>query len=102
MDYLHDPHPSELEEVLSSARLAGAETTTDPLYREIRRHMNPVVVDIDTVAEVDTNQGQRRRSQHQPKPTSPNRREHRQRLATKNKGGGQPPYESRTATLVVV
>ena len=64
MDYLHDPHPSELEDIFSSARLPGAETTTDPLYREIRRHMNPVVVDIDTVAEVDTNPNQRRRSQH--------------------------------------
>ena len=64
MDNLHDPHPSELEEVLSSARLAGAETTTDPLYREIRRHMNTVVVDIDTVAKVNTNPSQRRRSQH--------------------------------------
>ena len=62
MDYLHDPHPSELEEVLSSARLAGAETTTDPLYREIRRHMNTVVVDIDTVAKVNTNPSQRRRT----------------------------------------
>ena len=62
MDYLHDPHPSELEEVLSSARLAGAETTTDPLYREIRRHMNTVVVDIDTVAKVNTNPSQLRRT----------------------------------------
>ena len=64
MDYLHDPHPSELEEVLSSARLAGAETTTDPLSRETRRHMNTVVVDIDTVAKVNTNPSQRRRRQH--------------------------------------
>ena len=53
MDYLHDTHPSELEDIFSSARLVGAETTTDLLYREIRRHMNPVVVDIDTVAEVN-------------------------------------------------
>ncbi len=64
MDYLHDTHPSELEDIFSSARLVGAETTTDLLYREIRRHMNPVVVDIDTVAEVNTNPSQRRRSQH--------------------------------------
>ena len=93
MDYLHDPHPSELEEVLSSARLAGAETTTDPLYREIRRHMNPVVVDIDTVAEVDTN----------PPPELRRTVENTGSvLPQKNKGGSQPPYESRTATLVVV
>ena len=92
MDYLHDPHPSELEEVLSSARLAGAETTTDPLYREIRRHMNTVVVDIDTVAKVNTNPSQRRRTVENTGSVLPQ----------KNKGGGQPPYESRTATLVVV
>ena len=92
MDYLHDPHPSELEDIFSSARLPGAETTTDPLYREIRRHMNPVVVDIDTVAEVDTNPSQRRRTVENTGSVLPQ----------KNKGGSQPPYESRTATLVVV
>ena len=64
MDYLHDPHPSELEDIFSSARLVGAKTTTDLLYREIHCHMNTVVVDIDTVAEVSTNPSQHRRSQH--------------------------------------
>lgn len=62
MDYLHDPHPSELEDIFSSARLVGAKTTTDLLYREIHCHMNTVVVDIDTVAEINTNPSQRRRT----------------------------------------
>ena len=92
MDYLHDPHPSELEDIFSSARLPGAETTTDPLYREIRRHMNTVVVDIDTVAKVNTNPSQRRRTVENTGSVLPQ----------KTRVAANPPYESRTATLVVV